>query len=254
MEITTPGKLDKNGLFLELSEEIAQEAEGLCTWRRFEVGEEVFDIETDSREVFFIVEGGVRIFGLSPEGEHLPIAEMHAGNSFGELAAIDGGARSACVVATAPALLASMTPENFRAIMFKYPVLGHRMMLRMAKIIRSLDNRIPTPFKLTPEQRVMLELIKQAQPDTRLPDDWIIPQMPNHKDIAQQAGTTRDIVAETIGQLAREGILRRRNSGMLITDWTRLKLLALAGQPRSANDWQQSEARALPITAAELID
>jgi len=41
-------------------------------------------------------------------------------------------------------------------------------------------------------------------------------------------GTTRETVAQAIGELARDGIVRRRGTSLVIADWPRLQLLARA--------------------------
>ena len=47
-----------------------------------------------------------------------------------------------------------------------------------------------------------------------------------HNDIASWSGTEREIVANTIGALVRDGIVQRRNQTLMINDHAKLKMLA----------------------------
>src|SRR5580692_1786995 len=66
-----------------------------CIWKRFDDGETVVDFEDESTDVYFIISGEVRVLIRTPAGKEIILAEMRAGQFFGELAAIDGIARSA---------------------------------------------------------------------------------------------------------------------------------------------------------------
>jgi len=83
---------------------------------------------------------------------------------------------------------------------------------------------------LSEVQRVYVELVRLAQPDGKRASGWVIPDMPNHKEIASWAGTSREAVAQAIGELARDGIVERKSMNLLIRDWNKLQLMARAGQ------------------------
>lgn len=219
------GGLGRFELFGGLPADAIRDIEQQCTWRRLAVGEQVFDRNSDTLDVYFVVEGSVRI--LTQVGDcEVPLADVVAGNYFGELAAIDGLPRSARVVATRDVLLASLDRESFLACLIRYPRIGVRVLERMSRIIRTLDQRVTQLSTQGESQRVIGELVRLAEPDPARPDGWHIPDLPNHKEIASWAGTTREAVAQTIGDLARHGVVRRRSMGLVICDWGRLQVMA----------------------------
>jgi len=224
------GGLDKIELFSGLPEEALREIEQKAKWHHFAADELVFDKATDTLDVYFVVSGAVRIMSHVTGEREVSLADVAEGNYFGELAAIDRKDRSARVVAARESVLASLTGDDFIAVMMKYPVIALRVMERFTRIIRSLDTRVTDLSTLSEVQRVYVELVRLAQPDPRRPNGWCIPDMPNHKEIASWAGTTRESVAQAIGELAREGILERRSMNMLIHDYPRLQSMARAGQ------------------------
>jgi CRP-like cAMP-binding protein len=114
--------------------------------------------------------------------------------------------------------------------MAAYPLVTERVMLRMAQVIRNLDNRVSDLSALSEAQRIMMELIRLTRPDPRHDGSFYIPDLPNHREIAGWAGTDRDTVARTIGELTRMGVVERRSMSLLVRDWPKLHDMAQAGK------------------------
>lgn len=213
-------------LFAGLPADAIAEIEGKVTWHQFAADEQVFDKESDTLEVYFVVAGSVRILSYVRADREVTLANVVAGNYFGELAAIDGKERSARVVAIEDSILASIDGPEFMRFMQKYPLVAVRVLERFARIIRALDNRVTDLSTLTESQRVMVELVRLARPDPRHMDAFYIPDLPNHKELASWTGASREAVAQTIGELARMGVVERRSMSLIVRDWPRLQTLA----------------------------
>ncbi|MBC7950773.1 MAG: Crp/Fnr family transcriptional regulator [Rhodospirillaceae bacterium] len=221
------GGLSGFSLFTGLSPDDLAAIEARCAWHVFTAGQQVFDKESDTLEVYFVVTGALRILTGNGERE-VALADVVAGNYFGELAAIDGMKRSARVIATMDSRLASLDGLAFIEVLHRHPEIGVRVLERLTRIIRNLDQRV-TQLSTTGEtQRVFGELVRLAQPDGGRPEGWVIPDMPNHKEIAAWVGTSREVVAQAIGELARDGVVKRRGMGLVIADWPRLQLMSRA--------------------------
>ena len=216
--------LDSIFLFADLPPETMAAIEARATWHEFAPDQQIFDKESDS----FDVSGSVRILRAVDTDREVALADLGAGHFFGELAAIDGGKRSARVVALEPSLLASLSGSAFEEVMAISPLVTRRVLLRMAQIIRGLDNRVSELSTLSESQRIMVELIRLTQPDPRQEGGYYIPDFPNHRDIAGWAGTDREAVARTIGELTRLRVLERRNMSLIIRDWSQLRAMARA--------------------------
>ena len=70
-------------LFAGLTESEILAIEQCCTWQRFAAGDQVFDRESDTLDVYFIVSGAVRIL-TQAEDREVALADVVAGNYFGE--------------------------------------------------------------------------------------------------------------------------------------------------------------------------
>jgi CRP-like cAMP-binding protein len=219
-------------IFADLDREAQREIEGMVKWHRVSAGQVIFDQETDQLEVYFVVSGSVRIL-TTVEDREVTLAEITAGNVFGEIASIDRMPRSAKAVADKDSVLASLEGPTFVSLMLRYPSIALHIVYRMARVIRTLDKRVTSLSTMTDEQRVVIELLRLAEPDPKIPNSWYIRTMPVHSEIAGWAGTSRETVAQTIGKLARDGIVKRRGTELVICDWLQLQFL---GKVASARD------------------
>src|SRR6185295_19762828 len=84
-----------NRMLTPLDRAAIAKLETQATWRHAHVGEPILSRDSDSRDVFFVVRGRLRIVNFSPSGREVAYAIAGAGEFFGEMAAIDGLPRSA---------------------------------------------------------------------------------------------------------------------------------------------------------------
>ena len=218
-------------LFSDLAPDEVRDVVSIAKWHHVPAGETIFDQENDTLEVYCVVAGSVRILTIVGDRE-VTLAEIPAGNVFGEIAAIDGLPRSAKTVAIVDSVLASIEGPAFVKIMLKYPAIALKIIQRLSRVVRGLDKRVTTLSTLTEEQRVVIELLRIAETDPKIPNGWYIPTMPVHSDLAGWAGTSRDVVAQTIGKLAREGVVKRRGMALVICDWPQMQMLGKVAAAR----------------------
>lgn len=249
-QVISPGGLDLRGfaLFTGMPEQVPMDFGAAGAWRRYAIDEMIFDQHSDTLEVHFVVRGKVKLLTNAPGGQSVPLAEVKAGEVFGELAAIDRLPRSARAIASADSVLASIAGPMFLDLMVTHPQVAVRMCQRLASIIRSMDVRLANMSQLDPSQRVIAELMRRAEPDPRVPGSWIIPFAPTHGDIASWAGVDKEVAAVAIGELARDGILRRRGGSIVFLDWAGIQALV---KPRSARGSSQPAEPAAEMAQAK---
>ncbi len=218
-------RLDGIGLLSGLPPEALREIERQCRWYEFPANAKILDHDNGNRDVYFVVRGAVQVVNYSPNGRKIALARIAAGNYFGELAAIDGKPRSASVVALEDCLVATMAPSVCDQLVLDNPELAVDLLLRLANIIRSCDNRIMDLSTLGAVQRVYLELLGLAVRDPSGSDTWVISPVPAQREIASQASTARETVARAIGQLVAEGVVTREGKSLYIHDRARLEAL-----------------------------
>ena len=88
--------------------------------------------------MYIIQEGRVRVTRSSGDRE-TQLAELRAGDFFGEMAIIDKEVRSATVSAIGEVRLLSIDKKNFLRRIHEDPSLAYRVVQKMSQTIRELD-------------------------------------------------------------------------------------------------------------------
>ena len=230
MESDSTADLGRIKLLSVLDAETLRNLELRCRWRRVAAKEIIVDIEDDQgHDVFFIVEGRVRIVNFSPAGREIAFANIPQGGYFGELAALTDKPRTASVVATADCRIAMLAPSIFRQLLLDHPDLGIEVIRQLGEIVQQCDQRIMDLSTLSAVQRVHVELLNLAEPDDEKLEQWIIQPLGTHTEIASHASTTRETVARTMTALSVAGIVERKGRALHIHDRDRLSELVESG-------------------------
>ena len=214
---------DNVPLLKGLSQAARDELVRHCRFRRYDEGEHIIDGQSVGREVFFVVSGKVRVVNYSHSGREVAFDDIPAGNYFGELAALDGGPRSAFVQAqTDGTVAAAMPPEVFTDLLAKYPPVALEIMRRLARVIRFSTERIMDLSTVGANNRVHAELLRLALAAGREGMQAVISPIPHHADIASRVSTTRETVARVFSELTRAGLLQRNKSSLVVRDLDKL--------------------------------
>jgi CRP-like cAMP-binding protein len=204
-------------MFAALSAEVRAGLDRVLAWRRFRAGEDIIDRQSDSRDVFFVVEGKVRVVLYSVSGREITLDDIGPGGYFGELAAIDGEPRSASVMAVEPSLVASLGDEAFRKAATENPAMALAVMRRLAAVVRTSSGRILDLSTLGANNRVHAEVLRLARAAGVRPDGSAeISPIPVHSEMASRVSTTRETVARVMSDLARQGVVRREKSALIV--------------------------------------
>jgi CRP-like cAMP-binding protein len=204
-------------IFRDLDRAELARIEARCRWRRLKSGEVVLDAGSDSREVFFIVEGAVDIVNFSLTGREVAFANLPAGDCFGELAAIDSRPRSASVVAREPSLIAILDSQPFVDLLQRRGEVTFQVLRRMITMVRSGDVRI---MELS-----TLAALRMAVPDAAVSGLWVVRPLPPLREVASRVSTTRETVARALSQLYPSGVVRRKGRNLYLMDREKLEQL-----------------------------
>ena len=234
MIVPTPPRLRGIELLESLPDPELRALEQRCRWQRYAAGQQIVDRSSESRDVFFVVEGSVQAVDFSPSGREVVYAVIGAGGHFGELSAIDGLARSAFVVAIEECLLAVLTPTQFESLIRAQPEVTVALLRRLVGMIRTTDERLTEVTTLGAMARICRELLRLAQHDDHT-GAWLIVPMPTQRDLAARTGTTRETVARTLSQLTRDGLLQRAGRTLRIYDKGALEAAIAAYQSTGAD-------------------
>lgn len=197
-----------------------------CRWKRYAAHEQIIDRQSETRDVFFVVQGRARVVIYSISGREVTLDDIEAGGFFGELAALDGAPRSASVMAISDCLVAALPPEAFLRVIRDNPSVAIHVLGRLAAVVRSATDRILDLSTLGANNRVQAEILRRAQ-DAAGEDDEraVIRPIPVHGEVASRVSTTRETVARVLNDLARKGIVRRDRDALVVEDMETLRVM-----------------------------
>jgi CRP-like cAMP-binding protein len=200
-------------------EDLAQQ----CRWRRFTGGQRVVSREAQDRDVYLIIAGRVRATAFSSGGRQVTYRDIRAGDWFGELAAIDGRARSADVEALEDTVVASMNPSVFRQLLHDHPSVCDCVLDRLVGLVRDLTERVFEFSTLGVQDRVHSELLRLAREAGIRDNAARLEPAPKHADLAGKLSTYREQVTRELSAMVKDGLVRRDSHALVIPDVARLE-------------------------------
>jgi CRP/FNR family transcriptional regulator, cyclic AMP receptor protein len=194
-----------------------------CAWRNFEAEQSIISRAAADRDLYFIVSGRVRVTTYSAAGRQVTFRDFGAGEHFGEVAAIDGMARSADVVGLQAGLLASLAPASLLALLREEPAVAERLLRDFAGLVRRLSERVIDLSTLGVHQRLYAEMLRLAREAGVKANRARIDPAPKHADLAGQVSTYREQVTRELSVLVRRGILAKDGRALVVLDVARLQ-------------------------------
>jgi CRP-like cAMP-binding protein len=210
-------------LFDLLSRDQIESLSQSCSWRHYTAGQQVVGYKDLSRDVYFIISGAVRVKIFSLEGKEISYRDIGSGEIFGELAAIDGGMRSADVIALTDSQIARMSSETFWGVLRDQPGVAAELLRHLTKMIRMYSDRIFEFSALAVKNRIHAEILRLARSHLGPDNTAIIDPAPTHAEIASRISTHREAVTREINQLKRAGLVNHKSGALQVLDVRRLE-------------------------------
>jgi len=131
--------LRQSDIFYELSSRQLELIAAVCSQQTYRAGEIIFDENSTGSELFVIAEGEVAIqidpalITREANGEPVTITTLRRGQSFGEIALVDEGLRSARALCMQDDTHLIIVPrDRLMLLCGTYPDLGYRLMRNLA--------------------------------------------------------------------------------------------------------------------------
>lgn len=189
-----------------------------CRWQRVAAGQALLLRAQDRGEVFFLVDGRVRVTTYAANGRQVTFRDTAAGEVVGDIAAIDGQPRSADVLTLEDSVVAVLEREPFLQLLHDVPALSLRMMQRLALLVRQLSERVIDLSTLGVQNRLHAELLRMARAAGVEGHSARLAPAPRHVDLAGQISTNREQVTRELNALARAGLLRKEAGALVVVD------------------------------------
>jgi CRP/FNR family transcriptional regulator, cyclic AMP receptor protein len=212
-------------LFKSLTAETVERLDSRCIWRRARANECILDYKDGGTDVYFTVQGHVRVLIRTKSGKESIPRDIRDGEFFGELAAIDGKARSAAIVAVSDTIIARMPPSVFREIVHRHPDVCDQLLKLLASQVRMLANRVNEFSAFDVRARIHAELLRLSRPARAGDKQGVISPPPTHAELAARVSSHREAVTRELNRLKRAGLLERRRGALVLLDPAHLSVL-----------------------------
>jgi CRP-like cAMP-binding protein len=193
-----------------------------CKWRDHPPRAEIIAASDETADVFFLVAGVVTARMYSATGQAVDFRDIPAGEMFGEVAAIDGGARSATIETRTAATIARLSRQRFWVLIDTEPEFRRAVLGRLTAMVRTLSDRVVEFSTLKVRGRLHAELIRLSKADGTA--TGFIEKLPTHSELARRISTHREAVTREIAALRRSRAVVSEERGLRI-DVARLRQL-----------------------------
>lgn len=169
-------------------------------------------------ETYFLISGSVIGQVVAKNGREILFTEIAQGGYFGELAALDGKARSIAISAHSDCVLGKLQAEDFRALLRIYPQLAINLATDLGARLRRMNDRVFGLMVHDVEARVRVRLMQLAQEQEQLLNGGVITKAPTHEVISNFIGANREAVSRVFAKLHRAGIIVSKRGEITIKD------------------------------------
>jgi CRP/FNR family cyclic AMP-dependent transcriptional regulator len=205
----------------EATAEARERAADVAVWRQYEPGEMIVNIDDPSGDVWFVIEGAVRIQVRTPAGRELILSDVQAGDMFGEIAAIDGAPRTAAATALFRSQLCKVPGDAFLAAACSTPASALALLRSVTTILRRQSKRLLERESLPVRLRLCAELLRLSR--ARQPANGDAPQAtrvvsppPRQHVLAARIGARREAVSRDFAELMKRGLVVKERGALVL--------------------------------------
>jgi CRP/FNR family cyclic AMP-dependent transcriptional regulator len=181
--------------------------------------------EGNRADAFFIVlSGSLKVFQTAKDGRVKVLSTMGPGETFGELAMLDGHPRSASVETVAASELLVISRKDFRDLATATPgILWGVLEGVCARLRAQNDSELEAAFQGT-QYRVAKAILKLAEKHGKKADAGVrVPQTFGARDVAEMAASTVDRVERILEKLEDDGLVHVEDGDLIIPDLSALR-------------------------------
>jgi CRP-like cAMP-binding protein len=212
-------------LFAEVPESKLEPLLADVRLREFAKDDIIFRQGDDSREVYFVLKGKVRVYRISPAGEETSIDIFSTNDVLGEMAAIDHQPRSATAKAVTKASLLAMSQEDFVRHARTIPDLAFALARLLSQKLRWTAAFAESVAQFDAAGRLLHILLlyrerfgRAVEPGKRYEIELDL----NQSDLASMVGARREWVNRLFSEWRRRGLVEFNRDSITILDLERV--------------------------------
>lgn len=185
-------------------------------------GQMIFLEGEPNQGLYLVEQGTVKICRFAADGREHILHLVPAGDTFNDVAALDGGPNPACATAFNDVTLWRVPRSELRRVAAQHPELSWALVESIARRARYLVNVVQDLAMRNVRGRLARLLLEQAEAAERGAPPVALTQ----EEMASRLGTVREVVGRALRSLAAENVISMEKQRIVIVDRTRLQEVA----------------------------
>ena len=211
-------------IFDGLDDQSLSNLEKIVSVRDYPKGSMIILEEEFGDIVFIVMNGTVKITRVNDEGREVILAMLGEYEIFGEMAIIDGEARSANALAQENCKLIAISSEDFIHLLKENFSVSLALMGELAKRLRKSDQHIEALSLSDAEHRIGVSILNLAEEIGVIRRGKVtIENLPFQQDIANMSGTSRETVSRILKLFEDRSLITKDGHKVLIPDYLYFK-------------------------------
>ncbi len=175
----------------------------------------ILESKDSSQMMYIVLKGKVKAINLNEDGSETILAIHGEGDSFGELALIDGQIAPAIVVTLEQSILALITKIHFNSILTSHKqVMWNVMNMLCSKLRTAWHNNVILTNNHGASEKIMRTLRQLAKEHGSDNGDKIVINIRlTHQNLADMTGLTRGYLTRTMTKLQNDGVILLAKTG-----------------------------------------
>lgn len=198
----------------------------LCRYakkRTFKRGSTIFAKGDSGQSLFFIISGTVKIGVSSADGRGAIFNMVDAGEMFGEIAVLDGLARTADAIANSDSDLFVIDRKDFLSLLANQPVLATKLIELLCVRLRWISDHVEQVIFPALSGKLAKALIRLIDRPGAAPDKKITI---TQQEIGEMLGMSRESVNKQLHEWADRKLVRLQRGSITVIDVDSLKGMA----------------------------
>jgi CRP/FNR family transcriptional regulator, cyclic AMP receptor protein len=195
--------------------------------RSFARGHAIFHAGQVADRVLILRAGRVKVTAPSASGREIVLAFHVPGELVGELAALDGGVRSASMVALEAVDVLALAPADFQAVLDAHPTAALALARTLGRRLRDADARLMEFATVDSLGRVAIRLVELCERFGEPDGDEIDVALPlSQEELAGWACTSLESTARALQTMRSLGWIQTRRRAIRVLDLAALRRAA----------------------------
>lgn len=180
----------------------------------YKKGQLIYLQDQDPEYLYCLLEGTVRTYIASEDGEEMLLTTYREGSIFGEASFFDGMPRVSNAAAQTDCQIIPLSHETVKLLFLDNPSLANAMITYLARTVRLLSRHVDTMSFQTADKRLSALLLNHpsSREDIRV----------THEELASALSVSRVTVSRILSDFSKRGLLKTGYGTITILDRERL--------------------------------